>query len=347
MPEPADMQPRVTVILPARNEEANIHQAVRSLAAQTLPVEIVAVDDDSSDRTGEILDELAREFPGVKVLHNRDLPDGWTGKNHACWLGAQRATSDWLLFTDADVRHSPQAVEAGLALASEHGAELVSFSPHQVMRTWWERAVITIIYLRLAALYPYWKVNDPGRPDAAANGQWLLISRRVYENIGGHSAVRQEIVEDVALARLVKLAGNRIRFSPAGDLAQARMYRSFSGMWEGWSKNLFLLHSPWRMGAFLTIIIPVLFWMAVLMGWGQIAAGAMAGLIAGHFTVGGYFTWRKFSPVNVLLLFPGLHLLSALMLSSWIHHRWFWKVTWKGRSYAVGAGGSVNTTQTK
>ena len=346
MPKPADKHPIVTVILPARNEEANIRQAVESLAAQTLPVEIVAVDDDSSDHTGEILDELARDFPGVKVVHNRNLPDGWTGKNHACWLGAQQAWGDWLLFTDADVRHAPEAVETGLARASEHGAELVSFSPHQVMRTWWERSVITIIYLRLAALYPYWKVNDPDRPVAAANGQWLLISRGLYESVGGHSAVRREILEDVALARAVKQGGGRIHFAPAGELAQTRMYRSFAEMWEGWSKNLFLLHRGGQWTAFrtfLTVVMPLLLWVAIPFVWSYSPAGVIGGVVGGHLAAAMDLSRRKISPVNALFFIPGMHLLSALMLSSWIRHRWRGQVTWKGRRYNVGTADTIQT----
>ena len=197
-------------------------------------------------------------------------------------------------------------------------------------------------------MYPYRKVNDPMQHDVAANGQWLLISRGVYESIGGHRAIRQEILEDVALARRVKRSGNRIHFAPARGLARTRMYQSFAEMWEGWSKNLYLLFSPWRGGASLTIITPLLIWIPLAYGLIESPEGVAAGLVGGHLAAAGYFLWRKWSLVNALFLFPGLHLLSALMLSSWFRHRWRRKVTWKGRSYTVtSTGPSAGTSETR
>ena len=130
------------------------------------------------------------------------LPAGWVGKNHAVSIGAAAAQGDWLLFTDADTYHYPGATRRALGDAVDHDAVLVSYSPEQEMETWWERALIPFVYCRLAAKFSFARVNDPKRPDAAANGQFLLVLRDAYDAVGGHAAVAREILEDVALARL-------------------------------------------------------------------------------------------------------------------------------------------------
>ncbi|MEK7215872.1 MAG: glycosyltransferase family 2 protein, partial [Chloroflexota bacterium] len=190
MPEP----PQVSAILPARNEEANIGAAVESLVQQTVPVEIIVVNDASTDGTAAILSQLQVRVPQLRVVNNQTVPDGWVGKSYAISRGVEQAQAPWLLFTDADVCHQPQAVEKGLAAARKTGAALVSFSPAQQMPTWWERAVIPLVYCRLAKQFSYKKVNNPNHRAAAANGQWLLMSRIAYDAVGGHSAVRDAIL---------------------------------------------------------------------------------------------------------------------------------------------------------
>jgi chlorobactene glucosyltransferase len=223
----------VSAIVPARNEERTIARVVRSLAEQPEIREIIVVNDQSSDRTGEILKRLAAEVPKLRAFEAPPLPPGWVGKNHAAWMGAQRAGCEWLLFTDADAMHLPGSTTRALAEAMSSGADLVSYSPGQEMHTWWERAVIPCIFCRLSQLYSYSAVNDPGSPAAAANGQYLLIRRTVYEQIGGHASVKDEVLEDVALARLGKSAGYRLHFGPGEEICRVRMYANFKDMWEG------------------------------------------------------------------------------------------------------------------
>ena len=224
--------------MPARNEERTIGRSVASLAEQPEIREIIVVNDQSSDGTGEILRRLAAEQPKLRVVDAGPLPAGWVGKNHAAWLGAGKATCDWLLFTDADAVHLPGSTARALADAESSGAALVSYSPGQEMHTWWERAVIPFVFCRLSQLYSFAAVNDPESPAAAANGQYLLIRRSAYDKIGGHAAVREEVLEDVALARLAKSAGIRLHFAPGDQICRVRMYATFGDMWEGWSKNL-------------------------------------------------------------------------------------------------------------
>ena len=157
--------------MPARNEEANIARAVRSLAGQPEVIEILVVDDESTDGTARVLQELAAAQPKLRVLQAGPLPEGWVGKNHAVWRGAEQAGGDWLLFTDADAVHLPGSTARALADAAAAGAEMISYSPRQEMHTWWELALIPFIYCRLSQLYSYAEVNDPQSKAAAANGQ--------------------------------------------------------------------------------------------------------------------------------------------------------------------------------
>ena len=174
----------VSAIIPARNEEASIARAVESVAAQPEIDEVIVVDDGSTDGTARILEELRSRLPKLKVLQAGELPAGWVGKNHAVAVGAAAAKGDWLLFTDADTYHLPGAMQRALADAAEHKAVLVSYSPEQEMEAWWERALIPFVYCRLGRRFSFERVNDPSLADAAANGQFILVLREVYETIG-------------------------------------------------------------------------------------------------------------------------------------------------------------------
>jgi len=189
----------VSAIVPARNEEENIARAVESLAAQPEISEIMVVNDQSTDRTGAILAELARRNSRLRILESGDLPAGWVGKNYALSIGAAKANGEWLLFTDADAVHLPGSTKMALDIANEQGAVLVSFSPEQQTETWWERALVPFVFGRLAEKFRYHQINNPDLLSAAANGQYLMIRRDVYDAIGGHRGVAGEVLEDVEL----------------------------------------------------------------------------------------------------------------------------------------------------
>ncbi len=271
----ANAQPTVSAIVPARNEEATIAQCVESLAQQPEIAEIIVVNDQSIDRTAEIVQELMRKHPQLRLLESAPLPSGWVGKNHAVWQGARAAKGDWLLFTDADVIHERHSAARALeiaggtaipgcvpslakpftklgtensgtvtpdcALKSSARPQLISFSPEQITETWYEKSLIPVVYCRLSKKFDFDEVNDPGNNAAAANGQFLLISREAYDATGGHAAIASEVLEDVALAQRVKQAGYRIWFGSGKGMVRVRMYRSFASMWEGWKKNLYRL----------------------------------------------------------------------------------------------------------
>jgi cellulose synthase/poly-beta-1,6-N-acetylglucosamine synthase-like glycosyltransferase len=330
--------PSITAIVPARNEEQGIEAAVRSLAAQPEIAEIRVVNDGSSDRTGEILARLAAELPQLRVMEAPPLPSGWVGKNHAAWLGAQGAANDWLLFTDADVRHLPGSAGRAMSAAARSGAALVTFSPLQTLNTWWERALIPFVFTRLAVHFSYTRVNDPLAPDAAANGQYLLIRREAYEAIGGHRAVAGNVLEDVALARRAKGAGYSLNFAPGRDIAQTRMYRTFSAMWQGWTKNLYPLvgGSPSAAAGELLSVLPV--FAAALLALGCFFRPALlVGAVFLAVRVARYavdLQQQRFPLSCIVYWALGAALYSAALVVSAQKYS-AGSVVWKGRTYPV------------
>ena len=325
------------MIVPARNEEACLGACLQSLAAQTgVSFEIIVVDDDSSDRTREI----ALSFPGVKVVEARPLPSGWSGKSNALVSGARQAAGEWLLFTDADTVHLPGSLARSLSEAIQQGASLLSYSPEQVVESLSEKAVMPVIFAELAASYRPSQVSDPKSRAAAANGQYLLISREAYDAIGGHKAIATSLLEDVALARAVKHTGRRIFFRYGGNAVRTHMYRTYAQLREGWTKNLVLLFpSPVRLALLrLTEFVLIagsaaLAGVAIASGRKQVATFMAAGALVfyGLFLKrirNAHFSWEA----NLLSLF-GLPLFSYLLLRSKIAHR-EGAVTWKGRIYS-------------
>lgn len=335
--------PPISAIIPARNEEDNIETAVRSLAAQPEIVEIIVVDDQSTDRTPDILSRLRSAIPKLKTFTSGELPAGWTGKNHALWLGAQEAKCDWLLFTDADTMLLEGAAARALEDARAHDAALVSYSPEQRTDTFFERALIPFIYSRLARVFDFSRVNDPSLPDAAANGQFILIRRDAYEKSGRHAAIAGTVLEDVALAQRVKANGYRLYFAPGGGIARTRMYRSFAALWQGWTKNLYLLLG----GSFatvtreLTLVFPWLSIVLILLGVsapgslgiGLLAAG-IALLLLHHLWYVRELAANRYPSRFIIYYGVAASLYAALLIASaWKH--WRGKVTWKGREYPV------------
>jgi hypothetical protein len=254
-------KPEISVIIPARNEEASLGACLESLVSQSgVEFEIIVVNDHSTERTGEI----AASFPGVRVIEAGALTQGWTGKNNAVTCGAREARGEWLLFTDADTVHLPGSLARALAEAKDHKAEMLSYSPEQIAVTFWEMAILPVVFAELARQYPPAKVSDPASPIAAANGQFILIRRETYDAIGGHAGVAGDILEDVTLARRVKASGRKIRFRYAADAVRTRMYRNFAQLREGWTKNLALLFPRPGWLALKTLFMWLLPWILVV-----------------------------------------------------------------------------------
>jgi len=328
----------VSVIIPARNEERMIRRAVGSLAEQPEVSEILVVDDRSTDGTARVLASLAAEVPKLRALDAGPLPEGWVGKNHAAWQGAQRASGAWLLFTDADALHLKDSTARALFQAADSGAGMLSFSPAQEMHRWWERAMIPFVYCRLAQLYSYAAVNDPRSPAAAANGQYLLIRRDAYEAVGGHAAVRGEVLEDVALARRAKDAGVRLHFAPDDGMVRVRMYPSFRAMWEGWTKNLCpLVTLPGqRVTREFLSVLPWIPWLCLTLApaYPTVAVLGVLLLAGRHANYAAALRRNRFPSSSVVYYMVAVLLYcAALAVSDWHYARG--RVTWKGRQYPV------------
>jgi glycosyltransferase involved in cell wall biosynthesis len=331
-------QPKVSIIIPARNEEANLATCLESLVTQTGVVfEIIVVDDHSTDHTREIAASFAAAYPDkVRVIEAGLLPDGWTGKNNAVVTGAREARGQWLLFTDADTVHLPGSLARALAEAQEHRADLLSYSPEQIAVTFWEMAVLPVVFAELARQYPPSKVSDPNSPTAAANGQYILVKREAYDAVGGHAAVAGEILEDVALARAVKASGRRIHFRYADDAVRTRMYRNFRQLREGWTKNLALLFPNPGWLAAKTLFLWAIPW-AIVVSQSLLSSKRWwwSPLFVGSFL---YLTWRlkraNFSS-NMTLLGAGFGMpLFAYLLLRSKHAHAKGNISWKGRTYS-------------
>ena len=253
--DPPQNAPLISVCVPARNEERNIRLCVESLLAQDYPnFEVIVLDDRSTDRTPEILRDLTTESdgaaaplsnlkgqaPSLQSLHGADLPKGWAGKPHALSQASAASHGEWLCFVDADTFLSPNALSACYAKAIETKADMFTIMTFQILGSFWEKVVMPIVMTALSVGFSPRKVNDPNSEDAIANGQFILIKRSVYDAIGGHERVRDQIVEDKAIAEQVKWNGYRLVVANGYAVARTRMYTSLPEMWEGWTKNIYL-----------------------------------------------------------------------------------------------------------
>ncbi len=341
MTETLTTHPQVSVIIPARNEEASLADCLRSLTEQSgITFEIIAVDDHSTDRTHEI----AESFPGVRVIAAATLPAGWTGKNNAVTTGARVAQGDWLLFTDADTVHLPGSLARALKEAQnkDNGADLLSYSPEQIAVTFWEMATLPVVFAELARQYSPSKVSDPASPIAAANGQYILIRREAYDAVGGHAAIASDILEDVALARAVKTSRRKIRFRYAADAVRTRMYRNYRQLRDGWTKNLALLFpNPgwlatqtflWWAFPFTNLLLPLFVPAVVHRAWWFVPGALVFARNAGRMRRANFDVAMEF-----LAALFGMPMFAYLLLRSKRAHA-DGSVSWKGRTYGPKDG---------
>jgi chlorobactene glucosyltransferase len=237
-------QPHVTIIVPARNEQRNIRRCVTSLLGQQYPdFDVVVVDDDSTDATPTILTEL-RQGPGgerLQIIQAGALPPGWAGKPHAMAVGAEVATGSWLLFTDADTMHHPEALAWAVREATQRNADLLSALPQLELADCANHIIMPMAVMGITAQYPPAQVANPKRATVIANGQFLFIRRAVYDAIGGYAApaLRQSVIDDRDMALAVKQRGGQVVLLDGREYVSVWMYRSFGEAWRGWSKNAY------------------------------------------------------------------------------------------------------------
>jgi chlorobactene glucosyltransferase len=345
---PGDL-PLISVMVPARNEARNIGRCLEALLAQTYPrLELLVVDDRSTDATGRIVAELAQRDSRLHAICGRPLPPGWAGKPHALVQAAGRARGEWLCFVDADTFARPELLEASLAEAQAQQADMFSILTAQQLGTFWEKAVMPLVFTALAAGYAPEHVNNPRRPEAIANGQFILIRREVYDAVGGHAALHDSITEDKQLAENVKRAGYRLVLADGRQVAETRMYTSLAELWEGWSKNIYLglQGQPGLLllgvaatlsGALLLPAWPLAAALWLARGGGTRAAVvlAQAGAAWGHILYARAGVLRQFGlPAWYGLTLPlGSLIFGAMMVNSSLRILSGRGVTWKGRRY--------------
>jgi len=357
--------PLISICVPARDEEQNIRRCVESLLAQTYPnFEIIVLDDRSTDSTPRILEELLQttkvattwqprsdDFSRLRVIHGSDLPAGWAGKPHALTQASASARGDWLCFVDADTFAAPEALASCYIKAIETKADMFTIMTFQELGSFWEKVLMPLVLTALSVGFSPRKVNDPKRRDAVANGQFILIRRAVYDAVGGHERIKDQIVEDKALSEQVKWNGYRLVIADGYEMARTRMYTSLPQMWEGWTKNVYLglrdTPSMLLLGAFgaTLALIAALFlpaWPLLGFLWLLKGGGALAlGVIAKSLIVWAALLWARaavshglgISRLYALTIPLGAGLFAAIMLTS------AWKVlsgqgvTWRGRVY--------------
>jgi len=341
----------VDVVIPARNEEDCLGRCLQSLVAQQgISFRITVVDDGSTDHTRAI----AESFPGVRVLSAGELGPGMTGKVNALVNGAAGTTAEWLLFTDADTFHYPGSLAASVTDAESRKVDLFSYSPEQETDSWWELAVMPLVFADLVRTYSSERINDPSDPTVAANGQYILVRREVYETLGGHRVLPLNVLEDIELAKIFKVSGHRIWFGYGAGMVRTRMYRTFSAMWEGWSKGLAILfRRPVLLAAkraleFVSIAVVLAAGLAMV-NRNQFGSAAVFLAIGVLFYLIFLFRIRQahFSWKANFMAFIGLPIYVSLLLRSHLHFNRRGELTWKGRTYSQSAPKPADDSSTR
>lgn len=262
--------PRISVVIPARNEEQDLEAGLRSvLAQQGVELEVIVVNDHSTDQTGALADRVAAADRRVQVLHDPPLEPGWLGKANAMQQGAARATGEYLLFTDADIVHGPRCFASVAQLLRERAADLASAVPRLLVRTFWENVIVPM-YVAGFAQYGSAAIDDPASPDAIASGGLLLIKKDVFDALGGMAEVRGEMFDDVGLARLLKRHGKRVVFRIGAPLLQVQAFKTNRQAFWGTTKNVIMIGNGKPALALAAVALAALMlwtpWLAAIVG---------------------------------------------------------------------------------
>ena len=336
-----DPAPRVSIIVPARNEDAGLEPALQSLLALAYPgYEVIAVNDRSTDATGEIMERLAQESGGkLRVIHVDHLPNGWLGKPHAMWRGAQQASGEWLLFTDADVVFRPDALSRALACAESVPTDHFVLFPTMVMKSAGERMMIAFFQCFFLFGYRAWKIPDPRSRDHLGVGAFNMLRRAAYDKIGTFEALRMEVVEDMKVGKLIKEHGLTQRAAFGRDLLRIHWASGAMGIVRNLSKNFFafMKFEWWRAlgacaGLSLLTLGPFL-GLALAPGWSKLGY-AIATLVVFLTYVG--MSRKCDIPAYFVVLHPiGGILFVYTILRSMAVTLWSGGVTWRGTKYPL------------
>jgi hypothetical protein len=334
------------VLIPARNEEAAIAASVRSvLASRGIEFEVIVLDDHSEDTTAAIVNELAERDDRVRLVSAPELPPGWCGKQHACWVLAREARHCLLVFLDADVRVAPDALVRMAAFLEESAANLASGIPRQETVSLLEKLLIPLIHFVLLGFLPIAKMRRRVHPSFAAGcGQLFIARREAYERSGGHSAIRDTLHDGIKLPRAFRAAGFKTDLFDATDLAVCRMYRTSREVWFGLAKNAGEGLAARRMIGPMTLVLlggqvlPLVLLCSALVAWpGPGSAWQLAVAIIA--TAASYFPrlaaaarFRQ-SLLGALLHPVGILLLVSIQWFALLRNASGRSSTWKGRRY--------------
>jgi chlorobactene glucosyltransferase len=333
--------PLVSTIVPARNEERNIDRCVQGLRGQNYPnLELIFVDDDSTDGTPAILTRHSSQDARLKVVHTGGKPEGWNGKQWACHCGAIAANGEWLCFMDADTFAEPPLIIRALAFAASAGIDMLSLQPWYEMRGLWERIVLPAGLLPLLLVFPPHRVNDPDDRLCIANGEFILIRREVYDDIGGHAGVRDRMMDDYSLAERVKSFGHRLFVADGTQLMRVRLYTNLREIWDGALKAAVQISGGWfasalgLIGNFVINVLPV-----IALGYALITHDWPVAAIMGVtvlFQVSYYSVLRmaafRLPPWSGITYPIGGIMVTIIMLDGMVKLATGQDITWKGRS---------------
>ena len=304
-----DDAPRVSVILPARNEAAHIASCVRSVLTSTWPnLELIVVDDHSIDNTAELARDAAAGDMRFTLVRAPDLAPGWFGKQWACQAGQAQATGELLLFIDADTRHAPDLITRTVRLRAARGVELMSVAGRQLMETIWERAVQPSVFTLILTRYGSGAAMERATTasDVIANGQCFMLSRSAYDAIGGHFSVRDFVAEDVMIAQAIWTQGLRVSLALGVQQLRVRMYDGLGALVQGWGKNVYAGgRFAMRGGAFGRAIFPLVlltFPLGMLLPFAVLLASVVALIFGTPWALRGII-WSCVASVGVLTSF--------------------------------------------
>jgi glycosyltransferase involved in cell wall biosynthesis len=336
--------PRVSIVVPARDEQEHVAAALASFAAQDYDnLEIIAVDDRSRDATGEIMDHAAAQAiaarPGLRfeVMHIRELPAGWLGKTHAMWQAAQRASGNWILFTDADVKLRPDAMRRAIAYAEEVRADHLILFPTHALKTMGESMVLAGFQMLFVFGHRPWKVSDPQARDSMGLGSFNLVRKSVYESVGTFRALRLAVVDDIKLGELVKTGGFSQHNVLGPRLLELHWGKGARGIVRNLTKNLFaVLDYSWlgALGACLLLVaLNVLPFLGVGLAPGWSKAGCAIAIAAIAVLYAGMYRTSRISPAYALLHPLNSLIIVYALLRSMAATLWHGGVMWRGTKY--------------
>jgi len=339
-PDSFEPQPRVSIIVPALNEEEKLEAALGSLLVLDYPnYEIIAVDDRSTDRTGAIMDRLAADdSERLKVVHIRELTQGWLGKPHALQRGSEVATGDWLLFTDADIHFRPDALRLTIGFGENSGADHVVIFPTLIMKSWGERMMLAFLSLAFAVRRP-WKVSDPEASDFIGVGAFNMIRRGAFDSLGGMQPLKMEVVEDMKLGKLVKKKGLKQVAAFGDGLLTIHWASGAWGIVRNLRKNTFaFLEFRWYFTLAAIILLMLFHWgplIGLVLAPGLAKIGFAVGLASLALFYVGISRHLRISPLYFLL-----HPISTgLMCVALIQSTWFTLlnrgIDWRGTRYPL------------